>query len=85
MKSSSSSNRCRYCTRAVSPFLQISQTLPCLDKLAQYHLLADDEARQLGAAYRFLRDVEHRLQMENNLQTHTLPAEPAARGCGWRG
>lgn len=62
-----------------SPFLQISQTLPCLDKLAQYHLLADDEAQQLGAAYRFLRDVEHRLQMENNLQTHTIPAEEQAR------
>ncbi|HXR49127.1 MAG TPA: bifunctional [glutamate--ammonia ligase]-adenylyl-L-tyrosine phosphorylase/[glutamate--ammonia-ligase] adenylyltransferase [Candidatus Limnocylindrales bacterium] len=62
-----------------SPFLQIPQTLPCLDKLAQYHLLADDEAQQLGAAYRFLRDVEHRLQMENNLQTHTLPAEERLR------
>jgi glutamate-ammonia-ligase adenylyltransferase len=62
-----------------SPFLQIPQTLPCLDKLAQYHLLADDEARQLADAYRFLRDVEHRLQMENNLQTHTLPTEQKAR------
>ena len=31
-----------------SPFLQVSQTLPCLEKLAQYHLLADDEAQQLG-------------------------------------
>ena len=62
-----------------SPFLQIPQTLPCLEKLAQYHLLTDDEARQLADAYRFLRDVEHRLQMENNLQTHTLPTEPKAR------
>jgi glutamate-ammonia-ligase adenylyltransferase len=62
-----------------SPFLQIPQTLPCLDKLAQYHLLTDDEARQLGDAYRFLRDVEHRLQMENNLQIHTLPTESKAR------
>jgi glutamate-ammonia-ligase adenylyltransferase len=62
-----------------SPFLQIPQTLPCLEKLAQYHLLTDEEARKLAGAYRFLRDVEHRLQMENNLQTHTLPAEPKAR------
>ena len=54
--------------------------MPCLDKLAQYHLLAEDEAPQLGAAYRFLRDVEHRLQMENNLQTHTIPADSQARG-----
>ena len=57
------------------PFLQIPQTLPCLEKLAQYDLLPRDEARQLDAAYRFLRDVEHRLQMENNLQTHTLPED----------
>ena len=61
-----------------TPFLQLSQTLPCLEKLAQYHLLSRDEADQIGAAYRFLRDVEHRLQMENNLQTHTLPVERAA-------
>ena len=61
------------------PFLQISQTLPCLEKLLQYHLLADDETQQLTAAYRFLRDVEHRLQMENNLQTHTLPADRRAQ------
>jgi glutamate-ammonia-ligase adenylyltransferase len=60
-------------------FLQLSQTLPCLDKLAQYRLLAEHEARQLGAAYRFLRDVEHRLQMENNLQTHTIPADGRTR------
>ena len=61
------------------PFLQISQTLPCLEKLEQYHLLAGDEAELLAAAYRFLRDVEHRLQMENNLQTHTLPGDPRAQ------
>jgi glutamate-ammonia-ligase adenylyltransferase len=45
------------------PFLQTAQTLPCLAKLAQYKLLAEKEAKQLDAAYRFLRDVEHRLQM----------------------
>jgi glutamate-ammonia-ligase adenylyltransferase len=61
------------------PFLQISQTLPCLEKLEQYHLVTSDEAQQLAAAYCFLRDVEHRLQMENNLQTHTLPADRRAQ------
>jgi glutamate-ammonia-ligase adenylyltransferase len=30
-------------------------------------------------AYVFLRDVEHRLQMENNLQTHSIPADTKAR------
>ncbi len=57
------------------PFLQIPQTLPCLEKLVQYNLLSEAESKQLDAAYRFLRDVEHRLQMENNLQTHTLPED----------
>jgi len=62
-----------------SPFLQISQTLPCLKKLAQYEFLSPDEASQLDAAYRFLRDVEHRLQMENNRQTHTIPEDNASK------
>jgi len=61
------------------PFLQTAQTLPGLAKLAQYDLLDEDEAAQLDAAYRFLRDVEHRLQMEENHQTHTLPVERAAQ------
>ena len=61
------------------PFLQVSQTLPCLEKLVRYRLLAEDQAQQLGAAYRYLRDVEHRLQMESNLQTHTIPTDSQAR------
>ena len=61
------------------PFLQTAQTLPCLAKLAQYKLLAEAEAQQLDAAYRFLRDVEHRLQMEENRQTHTIPADRPAQ------
>ena len=61
------------------PFLQIPQTLPCLAKLAQYDLIAQTDAKRLDAAYRFLRDVEHRLQMENNLQTHTIPEDESLR------
>jgi len=61
------------------PFLQTAQTLPCLAKLAQYKLLADDEAKQLAAAYRFLRDVEHRLQMEENQQTHVISEDRPAK------
>jgi [glutamine synthetase] adenylyltransferase / [glutamine synthetase]-adenylyl-L-tyrosine phosphorylase len=55
------------------PFLQGSQTLPCLEKLVQYEWLSSQESRVLAGAYRFLREVEHRLQMEHNLQTHTIP------------
>ena len=61
------------------PFLQGAQTLPGLEKLVQYHFLSSEEARALRDAYCFLRDVEHRLQMEENLQTHTIPAGGPAR------
>jgi len=61
------------------PFLQSAQTLPALAKLVQYELLSADEATKLTEAYCFLRDVEHRLQMEENLQTHTIPADRPAR------
>jgi glutamate-ammonia-ligase adenylyltransferase len=61
------------------PFLQGAQTLPTLQKLVQYKLLEEADAAALTAAYCFLRDVEHRLQMENNLQTHTIPIDNKAR------
>jgi len=61
------------------PFLQGAQTLPALEKLAQYNLLTQTEAQFLREAYCFLRDVEHRLQMEENLQTHTIPTNRDAR------
>src|SRR5881394_1520595 len=61
------------------PFLQQAQTLPALEKLVQYRLLPDADASQLADAYCFLRDVEHRLQMDDNLQTHTIPTERNAR------
>lgn len=61
------------------PFLQGTQTLPMLQILVRYNLLEEKERAVLTEAYRFLRDVEHRLQMENNQQTHTIPQNPAAR------
>jgi glutamate-ammonia-ligase adenylyltransferase len=60
------------------PFLQGAQTLPCLQKLVQYELLSSEDSRLLTDAYCFLRDVEHRLQMEDNRQTHTVPTNPHA-------
>ncbi|HEV2391516.1 MAG TPA: hypothetical protein VG146_04040 [Verrucomicrobiae bacterium] len=61
------------------PFLQGTQTLPALKKLVQYDLLSGQNSRQLQVAYCFLRDVEHRLQMEDNRQTHTIPIDRSAR------
>ncbi|MCI0746980.1 MAG: bifunctional [glutamate--ammonia ligase]-adenylyl-L-tyrosine phosphorylase/[glutamate--ammonia-ligase] adenylyltransferase, partial [Verrucomicrobia subdivision 3 bacterium] len=62
-----------------TPFLQGRQTLPALLKLVEYKFLDSREADSLARAYTFFRDVEHRLQMENNLQTHTIPADAKAR------
>jgi glutamate-ammonia-ligase adenylyltransferase len=61
------------------PFLQGASTVPVLRKLAEYSLLSGPDAKQLEEAYIFLRDVEHRLQMEAGQQTHTIPAERKAR------
>ena len=58
----------------LQPFLQGAQTLPALAKLAQYEHLSRADARLLTEAYQFLRQVEHRLQMEDERQTHTIPA-----------
>src|SRR4029453_16551906 len=41
------------------PFLQGARTLPTLEKLLQYELLAPADERELSAAYVFLRDLEH--------------------------
>ncbi len=62
-----------------NPFLQNRQTLPTLEAMVKYNLMAREEADHLAESYKFLRDVEHRLQMENNRQTHTVPADRAAR------
>ncbi len=62
-----------------NPFLQGGQTLSLLDKLADYGLIQRTEAKNLRDAYCFLRKVEHRLQMEANQQTHTIPVNRVAR------
>jgi glutamate-ammonia-ligase adenylyltransferase len=61
------------------PFLQGARTLPILDKLRDYHLIEPEEVNRLKEAYCFLRNVEHRLQMEDNRQTHTIPANQEAQ------
>jgi [glutamine synthetase] adenylyltransferase / [glutamine synthetase]-adenylyl-L-tyrosine phosphorylase len=54
-------------------FLQETSTLKALPVLAQLELIPSGEARVLEAAYHFLRRVEHRLQIEAEQQTHTIP------------
>jgi [glutamine synthetase] adenylyltransferase / [glutamine synthetase]-adenylyl-L-tyrosine phosphorylase len=57
-------------------FLQEPNTLKALRGLAQLELMARDEIVDLDRAYRFLRRTEHRLQIEAEEQTHTIPADP---------
>ncbi len=59
-------------------FLQETSTLKALPALAELELLPREETIDLEQAYRFLRRVEHRLQIEAEQQTHTIPDEPEA-------
>lgn len=59
-------------------FLQETSTLKALPVLAELELLPRGEARVLESGYRFLRRVEHRLQIEAGQQTHTVPENPEA-------
>jgi [glutamine synthetase] adenylyltransferase / [glutamine synthetase]-adenylyl-L-tyrosine phosphorylase len=54
-------------------FLQETSTLKALPVLAELELIQRREARAFEEAYRFLRRVEHRLQIEAEQQTHTIP------------
>jgi [glutamine synthetase] adenylyltransferase / [glutamine synthetase]-adenylyl-L-tyrosine phosphorylase len=56
-----------------SPALVDRSTLGSLKAFADEHLLSVKERDALSAAYSFLRDVEHKLQMVHDLQTHSLP------------
>ncbi|HSM45544.1 MAG TPA: putative nucleotidyltransferase substrate binding domain-containing protein, partial [Acidimicrobiia bacterium] len=53
--------------------LRVTSTLAAIDALMQHGYIEDDEARRLADAYRFLRNVEHRLQLRELKQTHVLP------------
>ncbi len=58
------------------PWLRTPHTLIILVRLADRRLLTEAELTELSDAYAFLRRVEHLLQMEHGLQTHTVPRAP---------
>jgi glutamate-ammonia-ligase adenylyltransferase len=60
-----------------NPNLRDRDTLTTLDKLAEGRWIEPSARDDMKAAYCFLRTVEHRLQMVNDEQTQTLPAERA--------
>jgi len=51
-------------------------TLASLERFRRHGLLPAQEQQRLAGAYLFLRDVEHKLQMVHDLQTHALPEIP---------
>ena len=55
--------------------LRTKQTLKGLDVLSAAGRIEPTVAIELSHAYRYLRRLEHRLQMINDEQTHTLPSE----------
>ncbi|MEX5212568.1 MAG: hypothetical protein NW703_00230 [Nitrospiraceae bacterium] len=46
-----------------------------LERFQEAGLLGRDDVKALSSAYVFLRDVEHKLQMVHDLQTHALPED----------
>jgi glutamate-ammonia-ligase adenylyltransferase len=60
------------------PWVRHGGTALALFRLRDKGLLSGAEYPRLAAAYEFLRYLEHRLQMEDDRQTHTLPADPEA-------
>ncbi|HXL79632.1 MAG TPA: hypothetical protein VN951_02055 [Pyrinomonadaceae bacterium] len=60
-------------------WLRDAHTLISLGRLADRNLISEEERTQLSEAYVFLRVLEHRLQMEHGLQTHTVPDSDAQR------
>ena len=59
------------------PALRLAGTEATLAALADAGKIDRAAALDLTRAYRFLRRIEHRLQMTNDEQTHTLPDDPA--------
>src|SRR5213596_1558930 len=60
-------------------FLQEQGTLKALRAIAELELLPGSEVRALDESYRFLRRIEHRLQIEAERQTHSIPEDPEKR------
>ncbi|HET6793710.1 MAG TPA: hypothetical protein VFH45_04680, partial [Acidimicrobiales bacterium] len=71
------------------PTLRVPGTLPALRELAGGGYVDGIDAATLEDSYRFLRVLEHRLQLVDEEQTHTLPTDATmlnalGRVCGFR-
>lgn len=61
-----------------APWVRHAGTLLALSRLQDKGLISTSEHWRLASAYQFLRHLEHRLQLIDDRQTHTLPSDPAA-------
>jgi glutamate-ammonia-ligase adenylyltransferase len=61
------------------PSVRDGATLPALGALMQGGYIAEEDGAALQVAYRWLRNVEHRLQLWQERQVHHLPADEAGR------
>lgn len=71
------------------PEVRQRNTIRAIHALADAEWLTPDESQVLESTYRFLRKIEHRLQLMFDLQTHRLPDQPEelarlARRMGYR-
>jgi glutamate-ammonia-ligase adenylyltransferase len=60
-------------------WLRAPHTLVSIERLADRGFITQQERSELSDAYCFLRTLEHRLQMEHGLQTHTVTDSPQTR------
>lgn len=63
--------------------LRVTSTLGAIAALRDHGYIDVEEAAKMDDAYRFLRDVEHRLQLHDLRQTHSIPTD--AEGREWLG
>jgi len=58
------------------PWVRHGGTMLALSRLSDKDMLSAAEFGRLMSSYRFLRNLEHRLQFAEDRQTHTLPTSP---------
>ncbi len=63
----------------VEPSYQVPGILQVLEVLANERCIPESVYEELTSAYIFLRNTEHRLQMADDMQTHTLPSSKPDR------
>ncbi|MFZ0171838.1 MAG: bifunctional [glutamine synthetase] adenylyltransferase/[glutamine synthetase]-adenylyl-L-tyrosine phosphorylase [Acidimicrobiales bacterium] len=64
---------------AADPLIRQPSTLEALGELAEAGYVDGGDAAALALSYRFFRTVEHRLQLVEETQVHTVPGDPQAR------